>query len=117
MVPCMGVASHLLATPGELEARLGEDRLSQFLLSRFVAYGSRGEGGDANGAVWSKVISDIAAVAWLVLPHTVTSFSCSTPRVADDGSYIHDPRRHHCRFAYQLDRDAIFSDMCARLRA
>jgi inosine-uridine nucleoside N-ribohydrolase len=117
VVPCLGVASHLLATPGELEGSLGGDRLSQFLLDRFVGYGSRGEGENAVDAMWSKVIWDIAAVAWLVLPGAVKSFPLATPRIADDGSYIHDPRRHHCRFAYQLDRDAIFSDMCTQLGA
>ena len=115
VVPCMGVASHLVTTPGELGARVGEGRLSQFLLNRFAGYGSRGEDGDADDAVWSKVVWDIAAVAWLVLPGAVQSFPLATPRIADDGSYVHDPRRHHCRFAYELDRDAIFSDMCASL--
>lgn len=111
VVPCMGVASHLLATPGELDARLGGDELSQFLLNRFIEYGSGKDPG------WSKVIWDIATVAWLVMPGAVKSFPLATPRIAGDGSYVHDPRRHHCRFAYELDRDAIFSDMCARLRA
>ena len=110
VVPCMGVASHLLMTPDELGSRLGGDGLSQFLLSRFVEYGSGKDPG------WSKVIWDIAAVAWLVIPDAVKSFPLATPRVAGDGGYIHDPRRHQCRFAYELDRDAIFSDMCARLR-
>ncbi len=117
VVPCAGVASHLSASPDELKARLGENELSQFLLNRFVEYGSRGAGErTGEDAVWSKVVWDIAAVAWLVLPGAVKSFPLATPRIAEDGSYSHDPRRRQCRFAYQLDRDAIFSDMYARLR-
>jgi len=117
VVPCMGVASHLLTTARELEESLGGNELSQFLLSRFVDYGSRhADEGVRENAVWSKVIWDIAAVAWLVLPGAVKSFPLAAPRIAEDGSYVHDPRRHHCRFAYELDRDAIFSDMCERLR-
>ena len=111
VVPCMGVASLLLATSDELGARLGGDGLSQFLLNRFIEYGSGRDPG------WSKVIWDIAAVAWLVIPEAVKSFPLATPRIAGDGSYVHDPRRHHSRFAYELDRDVIFSDMCGRLRA
>ncbi len=111
VVPCMGVASLLLATSDELGARLGGDGLSQFLLNRFIEYGSGRDPG------WSKVIWDIAAVAWLVIPEAVKSFPLATPRIAGDGSYVHDPRRHHSRFAYELDRDVIFSDVCGRLRA
>lgn len=104
IIPCLGVAAALRTTADELRHHMGEDPLSRFLLGRFEAFG-------AGRDVWSKVIWDIAAVAWLVLPESVASFQVATPRVVSDGSYIHDPRRHPCRVAYELDRDAIYRDL------
>ncbi len=74
------------------------------------------EYGPADG-VWTKEIWDIAAVAWLVLPDAVSSYASATPLIAEDGSYVHDPRRRPCRFAYHLNRDAIYSDMFEKLAA
>ncbi|MFW5737881.1 MAG: nucleoside hydrolase [Spirochaetota bacterium] len=111
VVPAMGVSSHLTTTREELAAYLDLDQpLSRFLYERFAAYGP------ASG-VWSKEIWDIAGVAWLVRPESVSSFAIPAPRIAADGSYIHDPRRHPCRFAYRLDRDSIYKDLFARLSA
>jgi inosine-uridine nucleoside N-ribohydrolase len=110
VVPCRGVASHLLTSAPELEKFLDlADPLSRFLYDRYIEYGP-------DAGVWTKEIWDIAAVAWLVLPGAVKSYPLATPRIAADGSYIHDPRRPPCRFAYQLDRDAIFADLFERLR-
>jgi len=108
VVPALGVASHLLTCREELAAHLDMGSpLASFLYERFAEYGSDG--------VWAKEIWDISAVAWLVLPDAVKSYAQATPRVAGDGSYIIDPRRPPCRFAYQLDRNEIFRDLFGRL--
>lgn len=110
VMPAIGVASHLTSTREELAANLDlEQPLSRFLYERFSEYGPPDE-------VWAKEIWDIAGIAWLVKPETVTSFAVPAPRVASDGSYIHDPRRHLCRFAYRLNRNAIYQDLFAKLR-
>jgi len=110
VVPCLGVASHMHTSRYELAHFLDlEDPLSRFLYARFVEHGPE-EG------VWSKQIWDISAVAWLVLPGAVESLARPTPRIVEDGSYVHDPLRRPCRFAYHLDRDAIFADLFSRLR-
>ena len=109
VMPAMGVSSHLTSTREELAAYLNlDDPLCKFLYERFSAYGPADE-------VWAKEIWDIAGVAWVARPETVKSISIHAPRVADDGSYIHDPRRHLCRFAYRVDRNAIYKDLFARL--
>jgi len=109
VVPCQGVASHLHISRAELAQHTSADNpTSAFLRERFGGMVPK-EG------VHSKVIWDIAAVAWMVLPESVKSVQCATPRVASDGSYIRDPRRHQSRFAYDLDRDAIFADLFSRL--
>jgi len=110
VVPCNGVASHLLTSATELARYLElDDPLCRFLYDRFVEYGP------ADG-VWTKEIWDVGAVAWLTLPDAVESYTLATPRIAEDGSYIHDPRRTQCRFAYKLNRDAVFKDLYERLR-
>jgi inosine-uridine nucleoside N-ribohydrolase len=109
VVPALGVSSHLRTTREELSAHLDlNDPLCEFLYQRYSDYGPA-------GGVWSKEIWDIGGIAWVVLPDSVASFRIPAPRIADDGSYVHDPRRHLCRFAYRLDRDAIYKDMFERL--
>ena len=83
--------------------------MSRFLYDRYREYGPADD-------VWTKEIWDISAVAWMVLPEAVESYPLATPRIAADGSYVHDPRRPPCRFAYRLNRDAIFSDLFDLLR-
>ncbi len=108
VVPCWGVASHLISCREELSEYLDlSDPLCSFLYERFSEYIPHGMG--------TKEIWDIAAVAILVLPNAVKSYSVATPRIAEDGSYIHDPRRKYCRWVYQLNRDEIFKDLFKRL--
>jgi len=107
VVPCLGVASHLRISRVELEQHLDAAvPIARFLTERF-------HGAVPRDGVRTKVIWDIAAVAWLVLPESVQSYQRATPRIAADGGYVNDPRRPQCRFAYHLDRDAIFADMFA----
>ena len=109
VMPGLGVSSHMITTREELARYLDlDDPLSRFLYDRFDEYGPKDR-------VWSKVIWDVAAVAWLVLPQAVHSIAIPTPRVAEDGSYIEDFRRPLCRFSHWVDRDAIFADIFRRL--
>jgi inosine-uridine nucleoside N-ribohydrolase len=109
VMPAVGVSSHLTSTREELAAYLDlNDPLCRFLYERFSEYGPADE-------VWAKEIWDIAGIAWVTKRESVQSFAVPAPRIADDGSYIHDPRRHPVRFAYRLDRNAIYKDLFARL--
>ncbi|MCF7933735.1 MAG: nucleoside hydrolase [Spirochaetia bacterium] len=108
VVPCMGVSSHLTSSREELSAYMDtSDPLCSFLYQRFSEYLPEGMG--------TKEIWDVAAVAALVLPDALQSYSTATPRIAEDGSYIQDPRRKLCRWVYHLDRDAIYADLYRRL--
>lgn len=115
VVPCKPVASHLLVTHHELHASMSADSpVSRILYSRFVGW-LKSAAGTPEARATSKVLWDLAAVAWLVLPGSVHSYHYPTPRIASDGSYVHDPRRPACRLAYELDRDAISTDFFTRL--
>jgi len=108
VVPCMGVSSHLTTSREELAVYMDtSDPLCSFLYQRFSEYLPEGMG--------TKEIWDVAAVAVLVLPDAVQEYVTATPRIAEDGSYIPDPRRKLCRWVYHLDRDAIYADLYRRL--
>lgn len=110
LMPCEPVSSHLVSTVCELETCLDlEDRLCSFLYRRFCDY--------LPGSFGVKEIWDVAPVAWLTLPEAVQSYPIARPRVSSDGSYILDPRRDQIQVAFKLDRDAIFSDLFARLKS
>jgi len=108
LVPCMGVSSHLLSSREELSTYMDlNDPLCNFLYQRFSEYYPEGMG--------TKEIWDIAAVAILILPNCYESIKINCPRIANDGSYIFDPRRHLIEMVYHLNRDMIFRDLFNKL--
>lgn len=108
IVPCMGVSSHLTSSREELATYMDlKDPLCNFLYQRFSDYIPHGMG--------TKEIWDIAAVATIILPDSFEAISISCPKVADDGSYIKDPRRHQIKMVYHLKRDKIYRDLYKKL--
>jgi inosine-uridine nucleoside N-ribohydrolase len=108
LVPCLGVSSHLTSSREELATYMDlKDPLCNFLYQRFSDYIPEGMG--------TKEIWDIAAVAVIILPKSFKSVSISCPRVAEDGSYIMDPRRHKIELVYWLNRDEIYRDLYNKL--
>ena len=109
LVPARGVASHLTTTGEELAAHLNlDDPLCRFLYDRFVEYGPA-------DTIWAKEIWDIAGVAWCVLPESVGSIPMPVPGIADDGAFVMKPAERFIRVAVELDRNAIYRDLTARL--
>jgi purine nucleosidase len=107
VVPCRPVASHLMISRPELEMQLDASLpLGAFLLERFTGRVKPGA---------TKVIWDIAAVAWLVQPDAVQSYVLPTPCITPGGSFATDPRRAPYRCAYGVDRDRIFADLFRRI--
>jgi hypothetical protein len=110
-VPCMGVVSHLHSTVPEIERYVepcGE--IGKFLAMRFKEY-------ETNHVGWSKVIWDMAAVAWLLDPRWTPSILVPTPVLTADTTFSTDPRRHLMRYVTWVDRDAILRDFFAKLSA
>jgi purine nucleosidase len=104
-IPCKNVAEHLRITMPELDHHLaGRNGLCDYLLSITREY--MGE-----GSVQSKVIWDIAAVAWLENPEWVPSHVVHSPILTGSITYSHDASRHLIRQAIDVDRDAIMNDL------
>jgi purine nucleosidase len=70
---------------------------------------------DHFGRTW--VIWDLINIAWLMQPGWVPSALLSTPLLGDDRKWSVGPAdRHFWREAYDIDRDAIFRDLFAKLK-
>jgi len=110
MIPCMGVASHLLATVPELNAYLrGANPTCDTLVDLFAAYAQ-------DHFAWAKEIWDVSAIGYLVNQDWVPTALAHSPLITDDCHWAQDTRRHMIRVAYWLNRNAIFKDMYTKLR-
>jgi purine nucleosidase len=108
-VPCLNVADHLITTRAEMERFvLPAGPLGQFLTDRYVEYV-----GDRVGA--SKVIWDLAAVAWVLEPSWTTTNIVHSPILTEEMTWSRDPGRHLVAEMTDLSRDAIFGDLFLRL--
>jgi hypothetical protein len=110
LVPCRGVASHLVATIPEFERYVEPaGPIGAFLSQRFKEYGAGRPPG------WSKVIWDMAAIAWLIEPDWCPSVLVPTPILTDNATWSTDAGRPLMRYVRQIDRNAVMSDFYAKL--
>jgi len=110
-IPCHNVASHLKVGVPELRACMGDSDIAK-ALTDLVA-----EAIDNNPAK-TRVIWDISAIAYVVVPETVRTYKIHSPILhgRPNLTYSADRRRHMIECAYYLDRDAIFIDMYKKIR-
>lgn len=109
MLPAMGVVSNLHTTVPELERYVaGRSAIGDYLTEIVKGYHDDHEG-------WSKVIWDIAGIAYLINPAWTPSVLTPTPMITDQVTWSVDQRRHLMRYVYHVDRDAIFRDLFAKL--
>jgi purine nucleosidase len=108
-IPCLGVASHLLTTRPEIECYVqGRGGIGNYLAEIFEAY-------HVDHYARSKVIWDVAAIAYLINADWVPTDLVHSPIVTDQVTWSFDPSRHLIRCARSVDRDAIFGDLFAKL--
>lgn len=108
-VPCMGVTSHLYTTVSELERYVsGHSSVGDYLVNIVKEYRS-------NAVGWSKVIWDIAPIAYLVNPDWVPTVLTHSPILTDQITWSRDETRHFIRYAIFVHRDAIFKDLFEKL--
>ncbi|CAA6689497.1 Inosine-uridine preferring nucleoside hydrolase (EC [Lentimonas sp. CC19] len=106
-VPCVPVADHLMMTTYELEAYLqGKGALADYLCKIFREYREH------DGA-WSKVIWDIAVVAWLLNPEWVPSVLAPSLTLNQEDPFPWDDSNPGAvvRTATMVDRDVVFTDL------
>lgn len=107
-LPCMGVVSELRTTGPELAAWLnGKNKLCDYL----VKHVNEEVAGYAEGTAWSRVIWDVATIAWFIDDRFMASSIKPAPVCGYGHQYAFDPKRHPCRVVEAVDRDAIFTDL------
>jgi inosine-uridine nucleoside N-ribohydrolase len=108
-VPCRNVSEHLRTTKAEIDTYVrGAGPIGDYLADIFADY-------QPDDAGRSKVIWDVAVVAWLVNEAWVPTAVVHSPLLTDAGTWSHDPTRHLIREALWADRDEIFADFFRKL--
>lgn len=110
-VPCINAAEHLRVTVPELESQLGDAGALGRDLTELVRQII------AERDALSKVLWDIAPVAWLIEPTWVETVLTSSPILTDELTWSRDDRRHLVRVARHVSRDRIMRDVYEKLRA
>ncbi|WP_114579361.1 nucleoside hydrolase [Saliphagus sp. LR7] len=104
-VPCKNVAEQLQTTVAELDAYLsGNGPLSEYLLEIVTDL-------EPDRGVWSKVIWDLAPLAYLIDHEWIPTNLVHSPRLSDDLRYTHDTSRHLIRVGMDARRDRILEDV------
>ena len=109
LVPCLGVASHLLTSVQELSACIGgKNPLCDALVELFAAYSD-------DHFAWAKEIWDVSTIAYLINPEWVPTKIVHSPLLTDDSHWAHDENRHLIREPYFCRRNPIFRDLFEKL--
>ena len=108
-VPCRPVSSHLLTSLPEIERYVkGQGPLGDYLAQVYLECMADHFGN-------SRVIWDIAVIAWLLDPTWVPSRLTHSPVLTDQVTYSVDTSRHFVRTAIGVSRDAIFGDLFRKI--
>ena len=111
LIPCQGVASHLLTTVQELQTCMGGvNDVCDTLIEILSGYREDHFG-------WAKEIWDISTIGMLNNPDWIPSQIEPSPILTEQHTYSRDFRRHPIRVAYYLHRNPIFQDMFKKLRS
>lgn len=109
LAPCMGVASNLRTTLAEVrEFVQPQGEIGQYLYETYLNCRD-------DHYAYSRVIWDIAVIAWLVDPSWTPSHLLISPRISEDFRWALDPSRHLIRYIRYIDRDAVFKDLFLKL--
>ncbi|MCA0753457.1 nucleoside hydrolase [Paenibacillus sp. N4] len=110
MIPCFGVASHLITTLPEINHFVkGKGKIGDFLAERYEACSNDHIG-------YSRVIWDLSAIAYIIEPELVPTDLVHSPLLTDQITWSTHPGRHLIRCAYFVNRNAIFRDLFMKLQ-
>lgn len=113
-LPCMGVVSAFTLSEPELVCWLkGKNPLTDYLVDITI----REMGNRAKNDIWSKVIWDVTAVAWLLndKERFMSSRLITAPIPSYDNLYTENPNGHLMRYVYQIKKDALMTDLINKL--
>lgn len=115
-LPCAGVVSAFTVSKPELEYWLKDKNpLADYLARNTIREVEERPG--YTERVWTRVIWDVTAVAWLLNEKDRFMFSSVEHSVIPeyDKEYAHSSTRHFMRYVYYIKRDALMGDLFAKL--
>lgn len=113
-LPCVGVVDCASTSQFELQHWIqGKSKLCDYLYENTVEAAEIHK----KGKPWTRVIWDIAAVAWLLDEEGtfMKSKLIHSPIPEYDFHYAYDENRHLIRSVYQIKRDVLFEDLFQKL--
>ena len=113
-LPCMGVVSEFTMSRPELECWLkGKNALCDYLVDITIKYNER----STKSKVWSKVIWDVTAVAWLLNDNDKFMLSriITSPVPTYDNLYSQNHNGHFMRYVYSIKKDQLLNDLIEKL--
>jgi len=110
-LPCHGVVSALTVSEAELSKwLLGKNDIAHYLASNTIE-----EVTYAKGKPWSRVIWDVAPIAWLLDEQFMSESLEKCPIPQDNGHYSHSSNRHFMKYVYHIHRDALVDDLFKKI--
>lgn len=109
LIPCMGVASHLLTTLSEVrEFVKDKGEIGQYLYETYEQCAD-------DHFAYSRVIWDIATIAYLIDESWLPNELVHSPVLSEDFRYSSDASRHFIRYVHFVRRDRVFKDLFRKL--
>jgi purine nucleosidase len=107
-IPCRPVASHLITNAHEIDAYVkGQGLIGDYLHKIYHQF--------VQGHARSKVIWDIAPIAWLIHSEWIATSLVPSPILTDQFTWNSADQRHMIRVATAVNRDTIFGDFFNKL--
>lgn len=112
LAPGRGVSDRLLTTGPELEHWLrGKNPFCDYIIDKTIREAEQCFG----GRVWSRPLTDVVPVAWLVSGNFVLDRFEPRPTIEYSSYYSFDPRRPMMRYVYYVKRDELMADLFDKL--
>ena len=109
ILPCKNVVSNLKIDINTLKNNLeNKSELCNYLIERFYNDGY-------HGVQESRVIWDIAVIAYMINKNWFETKQISCPNIRTDTSYEVTDNRHNITFVTKLDRNKIYEDLFNKL--
>lgn len=109
LVPCFGVSSHLQTTLSEIRDYVKDSgEIGRYLYETYL------ECNDDHYA-YSRIIWDLAAIAYLVDGAFTESVVTHSPVLSSDMRWSRDELRHSIRYVNFVRRDEVFRDLFTKL--
>lgn len=112
LAPGRGVSDRFLTTGPELEYWLrGKNAFCDYMIDKTIREAEQCFG----GKVWSRPLTDVVPVAWLVSGDFVLDRFEPRPTIEYTSYYSFDPRRPMMRYVYYVKRDELMADLFDKL--